>query len=512
MKEANSYLRIFHFRFSVALIIFVFFFSLYFFTMKGFIIGIDAETMYLTTQSIVRDHDFSIEQELIRALNASPGIDGKLYAWYGMGQSVVALPLYILGNSLVKIIPGFNPIFVTRFFVSSLNLLVTAFICVIVLLFCQQMKYSLKTSILVTLIYGLGTMAWSYSKTFFSHPLTALSLLLAIYALFLCKDKKRLKWIFLAGLSIGFGMTTRIIVVITLPLLFLYLIYISIGTSRKETFKKVIENLSVFILPIVFFILLISWYNIIRFGAFYRTGYPTTLADFSFPLHLGLYGNLFSPGRGLFIYVPVAILFLCSIPEFLRTKKVEALLFFSLIAIYLIFHSILKYWEEGWCWGPRFLVPILPFLIIPMGTLFEGNWLSKVRLKKILIIGIIICSVFIQVLSVLVDPDVFTEKIIKEKGDMNYLIFNPRFSPLKGQIETLRQVKFSKITSISSLNKVNIHDEGFKSDFQKTIDFWFIYFHRLGLPNAFSVLATIPFLLALCSGYLLLKILRRGPL
>ena len=83
-------------------------------------------------------------------------------------------------------------------------------------------------------------------------------------------------------------------------------------------------------------------------------------------LVLGLFGNLFSPSRGIFIFCPVlAIVFYLVIKNW-RTLAHRRLAIVSLIAIAAITFSAASFpvWWGGNCYGPRFLTDAVPWLVL----------------------------------------------------------------------------------------------------------------------------------------------------
>jgi len=100
-------------------------------------------------------------------------------------------------------------------------------------------------------------------------------------------------------------------------------------------------------------------YNAVRFGTPLESGYGDELGRFSTPVGVGLVGLLLSPGRGLVIYAPAAVLGLFALPRLPRALALYAVgSLAALLALYCRWWG----WEGGWCYGPRLLVPALPLL------------------------------------------------------------------------------------------------------------------------------------------------------
>ncbi|MGH9879129.1 MAG: hypothetical protein ACRD5H_15985, partial [Nitrososphaerales archaeon] len=123
-------------------------------------------------------------------------------------------------------------------------------------------------------------------------------------------------------------------------------------------------------------------YNYVNFGNPFITSeelyippeYPhlaqrTSLFEsFSTPLYFGLFGNLLSIYKGLLVYVPLTALGIIGLTKTPRRELILLLgLFFSMAIPYSIWYE----WGGGLSYGPRFLVPVLSYLIIPIVFLFN---------------------------------------------------------------------------------------------------------------------------------------------
>ena len=82
----------------------------------GHIVQGDEETMFRVTQNLLNGQGLSVSQEEITfpaqhksnfqptqdekfwTTSAVPGRDGKTYSKYGIGQSLIAIPLYVFGD------------------------------------------------------------------------------------------------------------------------------------------------------------------------------------------------------------------------------------------------------------------------------------------------------------------------------------------------------------------------------------------------------------------------------
>jgi len=112
----------------------------------------------------------------------------------------------------------------------------------------------------------------------------------------------------------------------------------------------------------------------------------------------GIVGLLFSPGNGLVIYVPLLVIAAISFTGFWKRWRPEAALILLLLLLRLAFYARWSYWD-GREWGPRFLVPLLPLLMVTLIALPAWRWS---RLAAVVLAG---GGVAIEVLGQLVPFD-----------------------------------------------------------------------------------------------------------
>lgn len=408
--------------------------GLYLACTTGHFASTDHVSVYLTTQSLVEDRDLSIKP----IHDTAVGAGGQSYGVFGLGQSIVSIPLYLLGRLVERTASSDLQAYfsgpdlgdwggtVPIFFVSLLNQLVSPLIGVLTYSFGLRLGFSPRRAMAVTLMLGLGTAIWVYAREYFQHPLETLSLLLAIYVLFAHRDRLRPRHALGAGLALAMGLLIRINLLLAVPAVAAYLLYLGwraapppghrqepgqapvtsgaisndasalpqgrgiialLTDARQGRMRVALLHLLALLLPIAGGLALVFTINQIRYGpALAAAGSPSwfrsLIADSSWrvarvgwsnPLWLGLYANLFSPGRSMFLYSPPILLALFAWGRFYRRWRAEAILFGALMMLYLLPYSVYGHWHGGWAWGPRLLLPTLPFLLLVAGTFMNSR-------------------------------------------------------------------------------------------------------------------------------------------
>jgi hypothetical protein len=321
----------------------------------------DGLSMYAVADSLARYGQLDTEQ--VRWLGLQQGMygtDGLLYSRKGLGTSLMALPLTVAG----MILPGLGPVH------TSLLLMpvVTAAGGALLYLAGRRAFPGLPRVAVVSasLAWGLGSLAWPYSKTFFSEPLTALSIIGAmerLLALSHAEAKSRSELTSALGLGcwLGLGVLARLAHAILLPVFVLALLVLIWRRYGPALTRQLLQLLTLLALPLIIAGGLTLWYNWVRFGSPIFTGYLPE-ESFSAVWWQGLAGLSVSPGRGLIWYVPWLVLVVVALPRAMRLSALTVATGALSCMLYLVLYGKWFLWHGGYCWGPRFLVPIVPLL------------------------------------------------------------------------------------------------------------------------------------------------------
>ena len=105
-----------------------------------------------------------------------------------------------------------------------------------------------------------------------------------------------------------------------------------------------------------------------------------------------------------------------------------------LVTSYLFFYSHVRWWCCGDCWGPRFVVQLLPFPMFGLAALIDHAHGPRTWIR----IGVAtIISVVIRITSVLVSYIPYLEEMVKTPAGFDRLLWNPAYSPAIVQADTL---------------------------------------------------------------------------
>jgi len=276
---------------------------------------------------------------------------------------------------------------------------ISALLVTIFFLICIEQKFSRNTSVILTFLLAFSTLIWAYSTTSLNTLPAGLFVLVGylFYKKFNRLNEK--KFLLFCSISFGFSFLIR-----NDTILFIIPIWFSILISVLKRDKKI--N-SIFILSIP---LLFSYYITKILPSFLvkqsldssvSSSVSNQLETFTsiIPVHLisdllridfvtRSAGLLFSPGIGLFIFVPILLTIFFSFPDFFRKNKSDCILFITFFLLSFLFHVSSTGWHGLVAWGPRYLVLVIPFLLIPLGASIEQRN-KRLMFTIIIILGIL---------------------------------------------------------------------------------------------------------------------------
>jgi hypothetical protein len=462
--------------------LFIFFVATYLLTASGAAFSDAARMRVEVAKSMTERSDFDVPSGM-----GLTGADGREYSWFGIGSVVLFIPFFLFGK-----LAGLPPEHVA----SVMNHFFGAATAVLVFFFSISLGYSKRASVLVSMIYGLGTMAWYYSKDSGDHIIETFFILFSFYSLHQFTVNKKVAPILLSALSLGFSLMIRPTALLAIPSLFVMLCS---RDMQKVDFDQLAKNASLFSIALIPFIVLIFWYDYYRFGSVFETGHTLMASrlgvDFfsGTPLLTGIRGFLVSPGKGFFYYSPAAVLFFFSIRSFSKKHPVTASCFILLMISYLLFLSKNFYWHGDFGWGPRYLFVITPFLIIPVSELFDSDsWLTNKKLR-LFVFTVCAVSLIVQLASISVNPNKYFYYLQVDKK-VNFLVtagdgvqpiggpppatyFDWRMSPLLAQFKFIREMtsQVREYTYSKPAREASTFKEIKSIPEMNVFDFWWLY-------------------------------------
>jgi hypothetical protein len=234
---------------------------------------------------------------------------------------------------------------------------------------------------LTTGVLAVGSTALPYSSNFYSHQLSAAFLFTAFALLYLLHSARVRGWAApVAGFLLGFALFTEYTVALIILVVGLYAIWI---LRRRPALLA--ATVAAGAIPVAG----LAAYNIAVFGNPIDAGYSHDFCwsaaqaagfqGFTYP-HLGpLFDLTLGPFRGLFFASPFLLLAVPGLYWMLRRgHRAEALACGVIGVLFILALSAYWGWNGGRVDGPRYLVPVIPFLGFPAAFAVEAALRSSI--------------------------------------------------------------------------------------------------------------------------------------
>jgi hypothetical protein len=241
-----------------------------------------------------------------------------------------------------------------------------------------SMYFTEKTSAFIAFAYAFSTISWPLATFFFESDVSAMLDLLAVFLAIRMARKGAfgLGSAIPLGAALAAALTVTYINIVLVPIVSVFLLY-----SFRRHLSGSARGFVGFLATSAMGVVLIALYNQAAFGNPFLTteqAYDQTsslLGNFSYPLLNGLYLDLFSPLRGIFLYCPILVLGVFGLWMMVGRHGIagEGILLAACFMGILIPYSMWYVAIGGISFGQRFLIPAIPFLLLPSGFLIEAR-------------------------------------------------------------------------------------------------------------------------------------------
>ncbi len=416
----------------------VFLLALYLLAYGGRFHIIDEVSIYAMAENLAKRGSLDTDQILwsqwvraAREVQGAFGREGHVFSKKGFGAALVPA-------MLVRLALGHTSLGLT-FAAFLTNPLFTALTAAALALYIRRLGFRNGTALALGLLYGTATLAFPYTRMLFGEPMAALGTVLALYALHRSEAEESWPWAVAAGLALSLSIWARLINSPAVLLLVWYQ-YARLRQRRPgATWKDALHESRVLSLVLTTALVGVggyALYNTYRYGVPWQTGYQITKGEFfTTPPWIGFYGLTVSPLRGLVWYSPVLVLAIPGFRRLWRSHPLDARMLLGVIAVYFALFSTWWMWWGGFAWGPRFLLPIIPLLVVPLAPLWEGARGQRV------VLALTVPSLLVQTLAVL--PDFALSETVLETNFGSVVaspaMYDPRWSPIVLQAKLLAQ-------------------------------------------------------------------------
>ena len=308
-------------------------------------------------------------------------------------QMLLAAPLYWLAREL----PGIG----LAHAVYLLNVLACALTAGVLFLYAVALGYHERTAVLTALVFGIATVVWPYSKSFFREPVAMLFMLLAG----LLAERWRTSGF--RSLAALLGMVAALVAMLltkaTAALALPGIVLIALPTLRGAN-RRVVFGLGLAaVLGAAVFLLLGLFGDELGLGRRYNPAARFT-TEWREYLPVALHTYLFSIGGSLWAMSPITLLALPGLWLFARHGRLRyALAILAIVLGFAVGYAALSgpLWFGGLSWPPRFLVPVTPYLMLALLPVVDR--LTRPRVSRLLALAfavLLLASLWVQLTGV----------------------------------------------------------------------------------------------------------------
>jgi hypothetical protein len=337
------------------------------------------------------------------------GRGGRLYSWYGIGQSLLMLPADLLGTWMAhwSVFSGYGDDPAVRSIVVSYstNILVNILTALVAFRLLGQLRFSAKESVAGVLALMFCTTHLHYTQNMMENNYIMLLTLTGFSFQYewLRTDSRRA--LFAGSCALGLNLLTRLTTGLDLISagIFVLLVLWFEGLRGQGLRRRLIAYCKVAAPVYLFFLMLDRAYQFYRYGSLTNTYVsiagreqrqidPALPVNFpwSTPFHVGVFGALFQPEKSIFLFDPLLVLaiFLLALlwkrltPE-LRAYGASSIL---LLLAYICFYARYTYWAGDFAWGDRYVsttVELVALVAVPLLMRYRASF-NRDRLGRII--------------------------------------------------------------------------------------------------------------------------------
>ena len=323
----------------------------------------DARPMWEAAESLARHGSLAIEMRW--PVNAPAGVGGHYYPVAALLAVLIHFPGALLQRLLASVAPGRAPQFIA--ITSQLApVLIGAAIPALFFRVLGRLGHGVRQAALGALLLGTGTSLWVYAHRPYSEILQAACFLLFLDALIQAGERPSRRTALWFGATAALLVNTKNVYFACLPGAAAYLFW-RLGSQRGAR-KEVVIGAVLGLLP---GLVALGLYNHLRWGSVFDSGYGrVTVGFWRENVFTGLWGQLLSPGKSVFLYSPPLLAALAGVGLLWRRRRHVAVAVVATVVPVALLYCRYLFWSGDWAWGPRYLVFALPALLLPVVELF----------------------------------------------------------------------------------------------------------------------------------------------
>jgi hypothetical protein len=328
------------------------------------------------------------------------GRGGRLYGWFGMGQSVLMFPADVVGTWLERLsifedYNGNDPS-VRNIVVSyGISILLSGLTALVVFRLLRQLRFTVRQATAGGLALLFCTTHLHYTQNMMENNYIMLLTLTGLsfeYDWLQTGNQRALR---LGAAAFGLNLLTRLTTGMDLMAggVFVVLVWLYQGVPGRSMAKHLVSYLKT-VAPIYgSFLLVDRLYQYYRFGSFFHTYVwvvakeyhrlnPALPASYPWetPFHVGFLGPLITPEKSIFLFDPLIVLTLAVALLCWKafTAEIKAYLVTSclLVLSYISFYARYTVWSGDFAWGDRYVstaVELAAYFSVPLWLRYRAQ-------------------------------------------------------------------------------------------------------------------------------------------
>jgi hypothetical protein len=407
----------------------------------------DAEVYYDTTRALVDHGRLDIETSVPAYFYTVR--EGRKYGFGALGNVVALVPSYLAYKAL-RHVPGLpeGPLFALTSHLSSAALMALAGGLFHGL--CRWRGASDRLATGMTLVLALATICFVYARSPYSEALQTMALLLVVERALAQARKTTDAGMAALGAASGVLVNAKLVYALVLPILAAYWIaaHVRGGRDGRRTLVRGSLLAAAAFLPFAALVLFHDW---VKTGSLLQTGYAQGGPMFSGELFPALYAYALSTGQGLFFFSPPLLLGVLGLPTAWRQQRRETALLVATIIVLVLASAKYRIWHGGYNWGPRYLVPLTPLvLLLALPWLPAALARGRRRLRRAGVALLVAAGCLVQVVGAALYWDHYIRIAVaveEQTGAVGWsadylphLYYVPQFSPIRGHWWLLRHL------------------------------------------------------------------------
>jgi hypothetical protein len=330
------------------------------------------------------------------------GRGGRLYSWYGIGQSLLMLPADLVGTWIAHwpIFSEYEDDPSVRSIVASYSttILLDVLTALVAFRLLGQLRFSRKESMAGVLALLFCTTHLHYTQNMMENNYIMLLTLAGFSFQYEWLRTGSRRALFVGCGALGLNLITRLTTGLDLMAggVFVLLVFWFGGAGLegkqfeggrgRELWRRLVTYCKVAAPIYLFFLLIDRAYQYYRFGSFFSTYVPIFAREerqinpalpanfpWSTPFHVGVLGALFKPEKSIFLFDPLLVLAIVLLAWLWKRLSLEMRAYGAtsvlLLLAYICFYARYTYWSGDFAWGDRYVstsVELAALISVPL--------------------------------------------------------------------------------------------------------------------------------------------------